>query len=95
MRLYRALLLHWIKKRIEKNPAIGYEVSEGNLVLKWHVFTIRYAILKDPATGQKNIHYISVRERLSSVENALRDLHRFSRALARLLKKFFMRKESL
>lgn len=89
VRVYRYLLLQWAKRTIASSPQIGEEDAEGDRVFKWHVFTVKYALVKDP-TAHKKIRYLSVKEKLSSPENALRDLNRFLSSSLASLQRFFV-----
>lgn len=91
VRTYRNMLLRYVKKKIAQDPALGHDDPDGNLVLRWHVFTVRYALSKDPATGQKQVRYLSIKERLSSTEKALVDLDRsFERLTTYIRRRFFI-----
>jgi len=90
VRAYQYLLLKWVKRTIASSPHIGDEDPDGNRVFKWHIFTVKYALIKDPETAQKKIRYLSVKEKLSSPENALHDLDRFFNSFIASLQRFFV-----
>ena len=89
VRLYRNLLLKWPKGQIERSPRIGAEDPEGDRVFKWHVFTIKYVLVKEPGKGE-TVRYLSIKERLSSPESALHDLDNFFSASVDSLQRFFL-----
>ena len=91
VKVYRRLLLWWLKRMIEGSPAVGYEDPDGNFVVKWHVFTIKYSVSKERETGKKTVRYVSVKERLSSTEASLHDLERFFDSCTLLAKRHFFK----
>jgi hypothetical protein len=76
-RIYGKVIFDELKKRIKRNPMIGVEDRDGNLVLQKGRYTVKYRMVNSGAgSGQNTIKLVVMKIRLMGYEREINDFER-------------------